>query len=139
MHANYIEYYTRLLEANVEGHFAIASGRHNLAIFLIQKYVFDIGKTDTKNGWYAIDYCSNNLFSDKYSIPTENDDLLCVMISKANVDQLLIQNNKEIELTGYIENSKSIQQLFSCGMKKDNGNVYLSTTDKQGRNIRILL
>lgn len=54
MHANYIEYYTCLLEANVEGmtlsHFAIASGRHNLAIFLIQKYEFDIGKTDTKNG-----------------------------------------------------------------------------------------
>lgn len=105
MHANYIEYYTRLLEANVEGmtllHFAIASGRHNLAIFLIQKYVFDIGKTDTKNGRNAIDYCSNNLFSDKYSIPTENDDLLCVMISKANVDQLLIQNNKDKQRKPY--------------------------------------
>lgn len=78
-------------------HFAIASRQYNLALLSIQNYDYNIGVTDTKNGWNTFHYCANIPYPEKNSIPTDHEYeyLLSHMLSMEHADLYLYAKDKQ--------------------------------------------
>lgn len=107
-------------------HFAIELKLYDLAIFLIEEYRFDIGKTDPNNGCNAFHYCANIRYTDKNCIPKEYENLLCCMMAKAQLTHFTakdIQGNNVMDIALNSGNDYILDIIFLSFSKRSQRNA----------------